>query len=527
MAAPALAKTPTVELETRVDEWLARAAANGIALAALLCLTTWLLIRYTAADPDLFARVAMGKLIAISGSVPIHDPFGYTPRRPLWIDHEWLSGVIFYWLLRAGGDPLLFSFKLLIAGCSIAALWRAHVIAWSRHASIALFAVASFQLITAWQSPIRCQAFTYCFLSILLLGIADAMHRGRRWLAWTAPVLMVVWANAHGGFVLGLFVYGLFAAEQWRTSSPYCRAYTVSWLACLAGTCINPYGPLTYWKYIVEAITMKRPGIAEWAALNPLSSNAIIPDFFLVMVGVALWLSLKKARAVQRLVRFDVVVILFGAIEAYRHLRLVPVFLMATIVFGYPLLKSLWEDIPDYLAVTGQKFARATLLVFALSLPYQLIVIGQFFVSLPAFTMVYGYYPQSGVKWLLENEAGGNILVPFTSGSYALQQLYPRFHVSVDGRYEETYTNETVKLALDAEAAKSPTRMQSVRALNPDFILADTASLVSHPYAAPWQAIYVDESYTVLAKRPGAIAARGVQKALVHDWQAEAAPWPK
>jgi hypothetical protein len=30
------------------------------------------------------------------GAVPLKDPFAFTPKLPAWIDHEWLSGVIYY-----------------------------------------------------------------------------------------------------------------------------------------------------------------------------------------------------------------------------------------------------------------------------------------------------------------------------------------------------------------------------------------------------------------------------------------------
>jgi hypothetical protein len=39
-------------------------------------------------DPDVWARLAVGKLIVESGAVPDRDPFSYTETRPLWVDHE-------------------------------------------------------------------------------------------------------------------------------------------------------------------------------------------------------------------------------------------------------------------------------------------------------------------------------------------------------------------------------------------------------------------------------------------------------
>lgn len=56
------------------------------------------------ADPDMFARVAVGRLVQRDGGVSHTDPFAYTPKLDRWVDHEWLSGVIFWRVAESGGD---------------------------------------------------------------------------------------------------------------------------------------------------------------------------------------------------------------------------------------------------------------------------------------------------------------------------------------------------------------------------------------------------------------------------------------
>lgn len=51
-------------------------------------------------------------------------------------------------------------------------------------------------------------------------------------------------------------------------------------------------------------------------------------------------------------------------------------------------------------------------------------------------------YPARAVEFIKINKLEGNLLVPFNWGSYALWKLYPQNLVSIDGRYEETYTNQ-------------------------------------------------------------------------------------
>ena len=75
----------------------------------------WKLLINNPADPDIFARVAMGRLVLRDGAVPTIDPFAFTQKYPTWIDHEWLSGVVFYLTAVVGGDFGLTLLKLVFA----------------------------------------------------------------------------------------------------------------------------------------------------------------------------------------------------------------------------------------------------------------------------------------------------------------------------------------------------------------------------------------------------------------------------
>ena len=54
-------------------------------------------------DIDLFHRLAVGRLVESTGGVVHKDPFAFSPRLDTWIDHEWLSGVVFHELVAMGG----------------------------------------------------------------------------------------------------------------------------------------------------------------------------------------------------------------------------------------------------------------------------------------------------------------------------------------------------------------------------------------------------------------------------------------
>src|SRR4051794_584085 len=106
---------PLVRRFERLCDTLCRSGRNDVAVVLVAALALlFKLLSTTDADPDLFARVAMGHLALSSGAVPLHDPFAFTSKHTMWIDHEWLSGVIFYWIASTFGDFGLFTLKLIL-----------------------------------------------------------------------------------------------------------------------------------------------------------------------------------------------------------------------------------------------------------------------------------------------------------------------------------------------------------------------------------------------------------------------------
>ena len=47
------------------------------------------------ADYDLWGYLAFGRAFWETGQFPYRDLFSYTPTKPLWVYHEWLTGSCF------------------------------------------------------------------------------------------------------------------------------------------------------------------------------------------------------------------------------------------------------------------------------------------------------------------------------------------------------------------------------------------------------------------------------------------------
>ena len=81
---------------------------------------------------------------------------------------------------------------------------------------LAAFSAARF----VWGSTIRCQTITYLCLALWLWAFVAFERDARRWPLWLLPPVMAVWANCHGGFVVGLGLHGvLLATATWKARS--------------------------------------------------------------------------------------------------------------------------------------------------------------------------------------------------------------------------------------------------------------------------------------------------------------------
>lgn len=459
-----------------------------------LCLIA-VVIHRTGADPDLFARIAVGRIVELTGSVAPTDPFAFTVRKALWVDHEWLSGVIFYHLAKWGGDQALFGFKVAIMLLSLAILSCAQRRQTSEPAASLLWLpLTAFPALYVWTSTVRSQVFTYLFLPVFLWVIVSYRedHDWRKLLI--VPVVMLVWANVHGGFVVGLGLLGIFAVvglrDGWRFALPLWGAVAVS----TAVTLINPYG-FDYWVYLAGALTMARPLISEWQSLDPTS-----PAGFIFLSYLAAYV-LGTLQSERRMPLESFAMIAVSCLFTVRSLRLAAVFFMLLTVYGTDgfaaLLKLATRRVGQFSNVlrrvlTGYALVGVAMLAWmALS----------FALQFNDFKLKLSRYPVESLEWLQEHRSGGDLLVDFNYGSYALWRLYPRFKVSIDGRYEEVYPEETFNDALAALDPAAASHEAALRRIDPDYVLLSHRSddfAGAEPFGAEWTVIYRDDAFLLL-----------------------------
>lgn len=450
---------------------LARSPSNVI-LVLIMILFAGTALHFLEVDPDLFARAAAGKLILQSG-IPLQDPFAFTKTKEIWHDHEWLLSPLFYLTAHHGGDLGLFLLKLLASAgfffILITAL-RNTAPQYPPVLSLSWFLILLPDLFNPWLPTIRCQALTYLLYAGLLYILILYRQGQRRWV-WLLPGLFAVWVNGHGGVLAGLGTLFLFVLTNFsREKVLPCVA-----VLCACALFLNPYGT-EYVRFLFEAGLKKRELVPEWDTLSLFSATGV----YFFFIAAIFFIGSLTAPAHHRKECF--IIGLPIAAASFLNQRLTPLFGIFVLLWGIPAWTAAVGELKKHLPRLFFPLSRSLCIAAGALLLYATAVCIHQISKLSSFTLDYSRYPVEELEWLRSHRSGGDVLVHFNEGSFALWRLAPHFKISLDGRYEEVYPDETVGLVLAALSSLSPHHLSALEAVNPDFVVIERSSLERSDY---------------------------------------------
>jgi hypothetical protein len=213
---------------------------------------------------DFWWHVRVGQWILDNGRIPTTDLFSFTRAGEPWAYQSWLMEVVFYLLVRAGALPLVVMFHALTITSAYGLLLRVNQRAsggdtrWAALATVAAAAIG----VTNWNPRPQTVSFFLFGLTLFIIDRHQAAAereatgpqpsgRLRRWVGlarviWWLPPLFALWANAHGGFVFGFALLGLYLLAQliaWaRKRSGIPSSLLLVALLCGAATMLTPLG---------------------------------------------------------------------------------------------------------------------------------------------------------------------------------------------------------------------------------------------------------------------------------------------
>jgi hypothetical protein len=418
----------------------------------LFCGIFYDLASRTLFDYDFWWHISTGRYIVETHSIPASDPFSFTSEMPenknLFPEREnfilkqyWLAQVLFYLIYDLSGPKGMILLRaLMLSGMLLLVLYRLRKWDVSFYVSFIsvflLFAVASRHI---GERPVL---FTILFTPLTFIILEGFKSRQKKFIFFLPP-LMLLWANLHGGFIIGIGVILVFMAgeglkiilKQVRyTRNEVILFYTATILALFLSY-INPSGWDAFSIALSPEYKFMEEGIQEYASLFYIYKERLYP----INYGSVGFLCLFPIILIARNKKMDITHILLLSgffIMALRTGRYdVYYAAMASMILGREtdlLLKDLFKNrLPE--RIRAKMISALVILTF---LSATLFVVGFTKIEAFKFDLATGYsVPKAAVDFIEKNKIEGRILNDAGLGGYVTWRLYPWKKTFIDTRW--------------------------------------------------------------------------------------------
>ncbi|HVN21139.1 MAG TPA: hypothetical protein VMU05_20300 [Dongiaceae bacterium] len=445
------------------SSWALPSVADLIFVAVLASLVFTPLSVKLLGDAGVGWHIRTGQLILSTHAVPHVDPFS-TQIQKSWIAWEWLydvlvgaldssaglNGVVwvtatviagvfagmFALLVRRGTDLLvaLLLTLLAIAASMIHFLARPHVLSW-------LFALPWFWILSSYES---------------------GSEKGR-WHIWLLPMLMLIWANVHGGFLLGFVLLAIFwLGSLWTwlrqkesrleeslekiAAGRRVRQLSVMGFVSAGASLVNPYGWNLHahiYSYLTNRFFMNH--IEEFQSPN---FHGLAQRCFLILLLIAVAVLALRGR---RLRASEILIVLFAVYAGLYASRNIPIASIFLVLIAGPLIPTVGVGGFGRRMIAVDSRLRGHMWPLAAAFATLLIALNGGRAG-SAQLMDAHFNPQrmpvAAVDFLQKHEDHGvrdpgpgcgrigAILGPDYWGGYFIYRLYPRTKVVIDDRHD-------------------------------------------------------------------------------------------
>jgi len=295
------------------------------------------------APNDFWWHIATGRMIVQSGEIPNVDHFSYTQYGQPYYNQPWLAQLLMYSGYRLGGAAMLELLQALLIALSFTLLYLLcrRDGAGPRVAAVVILAGALVAM-DNWQ--IRPQTYAVPLFTSTLT-ILWTWRRGEYAPLWALPLLMLVWVNLHGTFMLLIVLCGSVwlgtAIEQLRnhTKAVWRRHIELALWSSLAllAILVNPRG-LGILRYVAGLLSNQSVSelVTEWASPLRHIDEPMTIVFLSLLTGfvvLAMW-------RWRRLSITDVLLVLPFAVLALQSVRNILWFGIVVIPVASRLLAS-------------------------------------------------------------------------------------------------------------------------------------------------------------------------------------------
>lgn len=444
------------------------------------------------------------------GRLPSHDLFTYTVSGHAWTDHEYLTEVLMYLVYRLGGPAAIsiafgvvtwLGFYLVYRTCRPRR--RPYVIL---ALGILLGALAGFPI---W-GP-RAQMLEFAFSALLLYWLERHRSGRSRAIVWF-PLVMVVWANMHGSFVVAFVFLGVAIAAEaahWALGpdSGEHRARAIRLGLVFAGSAAamlaTPHGlGFILYPFKTQGSVAQQQLIQEW--LSPDFHQAYLRPFEAMLLLLIVGFAIRRPSLYQLLLSLAALGL---ALESQRHISL---FVAACTPVLVDCWSAGWQDLaarrgwhPGRRVAVPRGMAALTALLLILIAGASGLRIVSALRSQPGVTAA--AYPVAAADWLAAHpEVGTRMYNQYGWGGYLVQRFYPdpSRRVFIFGEAELMGDPMLYRYA-HVETLHSDW-MSLLNRYRVDYVIFNHGAALSNALLTEpgWQRVYQDKVADIFVRRP-------------------------
>lgn len=385
-------------------------------------------------DPDFFWHLKTGEWIWQHRDLPSEDPFAFTTskafdvRRHFVLTSAWFTQVIFYASYLAMGMKGIVVLRFVISGLIVGVVLIRQD--GSRPLSISLAFLFLIMLLDLYSIE-RPHVISFIFFPLLILLLERV--RGARLLPAgpaapiLVPLLMLLWANMHGGHILGQTVICLYIVlEGIKFISPSLRpigkrAYTMLCATGLSGLAFSFVNPNTYHAFEAMRANPTHNNIEFLSVIEifgMLNSDSLyIYWFFLALAALCVVISMKSRDITETALVSGIAAASF---YQARYIVFLPLAALPIIVR----------------TLSGRRFTGPFMIVLSLAagIYFSFDELGNLRNAKSDIWINPALYPAGAADFIEKNDLKGNMYNHYNWGGYLIWRLAPERQVFIDGR---------------------------------------------------------------------------------------------
>ena len=409
-----------------------------IIFASILLLALALGQQMLSLDSDLGRHLTLGNYMLDTRIIPTHDLLSHTRTGLSRPPYEWLSQIIFAIagrLLRLDGVILLTSLTIAVTFSLV------YQFAIRRCGSTLISLILVF--LAAGASSIhwlpRPHIFTFLFLAIWI-ELLEKLSNGNSVKLYLFPLIMLFWANMHGGFIFGILAWMAYFAgwvwDKWKNKIDKLigTRLIVAGTSSLFVTIITP----DLWRNW-EAVLNNRSSFILNRTVETMRPNltepSVIPFTLLLILTIVLYVANWKT------VRPGQFFLLFGlGVMSLMMARSIPLFAVSSV----PIISNLsarslskqkaWTQLEERFSGFGSAPGLSAWSFIIAALAVAVFAYFNIKNTRPIYQFDRGVFPVDAVQYIQENPQNGNMFNEFNWGGYLQNSLWPKYNVFLDSQ---------------------------------------------------------------------------------------------